>query len=276
MSFIPPIVSQGIANITSTFPETFHFIVHSSKFYDKVIFDGLFEALLKLVVCVGNLIHALFTVLYFLGIITLKLLFLGYPHCVKIGKAVIKFHRTQLGFWDVVVEVVVISVILIYLIFRKRIAAAWKRLETDISKKSKTLARMLPHILFFSCAALLAFFGNKFLVPFTSTRVLPLFTMVIPLLRTVNVIRKEQVAAYRDVLVMWIVLGMYYAVCMASDSIPFSGTIIRFLPTLREFTLVVSYCTPYISIFYFKRIVVAGGAVDSSLSGVCEYRIRVN
>lgn len=252
MNFSIPALSEAINTCTNSVPEVYDFIVHDPHFYNEIVFRGLYESIFNFTFCIGNAIQAFSVVIYFLCIIILKLIFLSSPHLMSLGNAIIEFHKTQLGFWDMVVEAILIVTILLLLIFRKRIVNAWRRFEANLAKKSRTLARIFPHLLFFTTAALFSFFGQKFLLPLASTRALPLFTLVIPLVRTMNVMRLGQEASYRDVLVMWIVMSIYYSLCLLAESIPFSGILLSVLPMLREFTLVVSttaiiYCptTPH-------------------------------
>jgi hypothetical protein len=227
-------------------PSLYHYIVLDPKFYNETLFDGFYSAFIRLMLDIARLLGSLFSLAYYLLILTVKSLFLIFPHAVRLGKGIIKFHREKLSPSDIAVEVVFFTLVFLYLYFRKRLHLAWKKFQTNLSRKSKKAARILPHLLFFVSAGLFAFFGSKFLLPLTSKRVLPVFTVVGPLWKTLQILRKdkstgvslEHESEYVETVILWIVFSIYFSLGAACESIPFSSVLLSYGLYVREFTLV--------------------------------------
>eukprot|EP01039_Chlorochromonas_danica_P002725 gene2725-2976_t len=194
-------------------------------------------------------ILALLTLIYYLGLLLSKLLILAFPHAIKIGEQVYKFHVTQLTAYDIFIEVTVVTLILLALIFRKKLRNAWIRFEVYVSAKSRAAARAAPHVLFFTSALLLAVVGRKFILPLTSSAVMPLFTLGIPLINTIFILKKSYVRRddeeerpnekQKNVMVLWVVLAIYHGLVTLLSAIPFSVQLLNLLPYLKEAVIVI-------------------------------------
>ncbi len=210
--------------------------------------------------------------IFYFALIVAKLLILAFPHALKLGKVIYDFHRTQLTTMDIIIELLAITILLIVLVFRKRIVSWWMRVESYISAKSKAAAKAAPHVLFFTVSLFFAIVGKKFILPLTSPTLMPIFTLLIPLSTTVWKARKYQLmAALGDVpttrtagvsatdsadsspqlhendrkmmklgeslLILWVILGIYHGVVTALSLIPFSNKLLSFLPYLKELVI---------------------------------------
>ena len=238
------IVKERYSNLN--LPNIYHYVVLDPKFYNDEIFNGVYTTLIRLSHDVASLLISFLALLYYVLIIVVKSLFLIFPHAVSLSKAIIKFHREKLSPTDIAVEVVFFALVLLYLYFRKRLQKAWKQFQLNLSRKSEKAAKILPHLLFFLSAGVIAYFGSKFLLPLTSKRVLPVFTVAIPLLKTLQTLRKvsnnnHPVACEKECIetvILWIVLSIYFALGAACETIPFSSVILSYSLYIREFTLV--------------------------------------
>lgn len=192
---------------------------------------------------------SLFKILYCLLLIVVKLSILAFPHAVKAFHQVAKFHR-QLSWSEILLEFLTLSILLIVMLFYKRIINWWKKVERYISAKSKAAAAAAPHVLFFTGALIFAVLGKKFILPFTSPAMMPLFTLGIPALRSFQFVRslyndenQSQRKKYYPLLVqlltLWVVLGTYHSIVTVLALIPFSGKILLYLPFLKELVIVV-------------------------------------
>jgi hypothetical protein len=228
-------------------PSLYQYVVLDTKFYNESIFDGFYSTLIRLSCDVVNLVTSLLALMYYLLILIVKSIFLIFPHAVKLSKSIVKFHREKLRPSDIAVELAFFLLVLLYLYFRKRLHKAWKQFQNNVARKSKKAAKVLPHVLFFMSAVLIAYFGSKFLLPLTSKRVLPVFTVVIPLLKTLQTLRKttsstvttpEHEKEHIETVILWIVLSIYFALGAACESIPFSSVLLSYSLYVREFTLV--------------------------------------
>lgn len=232
---------------TLNLPNLYHYVVLDPKFYNKSIFDGLYATLVRLSHDLANILSSLLALFYYVLILVIKSFFLIFPHAVSLSKSIIKFHREKLSPMDMAFEALFFTLVLLYLYFRKRLQRAWKRFQSNLSRKSEKAAKILPHLLFFLCAGLMAYFGSKFLLPLASKRVLPIFTVAIPLLKTLQTLRKTSNTKISsndsekeciETVVLWIVLSIYFASVAACESIPFSGVLLSYSLYVREFTLV--------------------------------------
>ena len=225
-------------------PNLYHYIVLDPKFYNEFVFNGLAVTLTRLSYDLASIVGSIVALVYYLSILVIKTLFLVFPHAMKLSRAVIKFHREKLSPTDIALEAVFLTLFLMYLYYRKSITRKWTLFQANLSRKSKRAAKILPHLLFFSSAGIIAYFGSKFLRPLSSNRVLPIFTVVVPLLRTGQTIRKtfltpqDSEKEYTDSVVLWIVLSIYYALVAACESIPFSDVLLSYGLYVREFTVV--------------------------------------
>lgn len=188
---------------------------------------------------------ALAALLYYALLFAFKLLILAFPHAMKLAKQVYRFHRTQLTTYDLLIEFTVLGLVVLFLVFRRRITSAWHRFEAYVSVKSQAAARAAPHVAFFTAAALLAVLGRKFILPLTSPAAMPIFTLIIPLVNTVRYLRSapqeenRPAEAQKPILVLWTVLALYHGLVTAAGSIPFSSRLLRLLPYLKELVMVI-------------------------------------
>lgn len=211
------------------------------------IANPLLSAFQHLAFATIDFTNALVEVLFLIAVIILKLLILAFPHALNLMKIIYDFHKTQLTPRDMVVEFVTIAVILICVIFRKQIQRTWKKLETNISAKSKAVAQAAPHVAFFAAALTFAYFGKKFLLPFTSPSVMPVFTLIIPIINTILLWRKlntlndkHKVEELSHKFGYWVILAIYHSSITCMAMIPFSSRMMNYLPFLRELIIVIS------------------------------------
>ena len=199
-------------------------------------------------------------VIYFSLIALARLVRLAGPHFLTLTRTVYEFHRTQMTWMDVCAEAVFLVLIVWFLVFRKRIAAALRKFEASIADKSKTAARTAPHLALFTLALVMAIVGHKFLKPLTSPVILPLFTVVIPIitsvytsvasiLPTMRAIDNSSSSAAelkqaaldgRQKVLLWIVMSAYHSIATVLSIIPFSHRLLGVLPVVRELVLVLS------------------------------------
>lgn len=207
----------------------------------KVMF---WNSILKLIVALTDTITCLVAIILYLALIFAKVSVLIFPHAVSLANTVYQFHVTQLSWSDIVIEFCLITMLLLYIIFRKKILLYWSAFERNVSSKSRKFVRALPHILFFTIALITSFYGQKFLVPFTSPMVLPMTSIIIPACVTLRtlVVKDKMIVRYdmlRSQLLLWVVLGVYHAVATLFSVFPFSAYIIKILPLVRELSFVI-------------------------------------
>lgn len=185
------------------------------------------------------------TLLYYAGLFIAKMLILAFPHASKLVDRIYRFHCTKLTKTDILIEFTILTLLLLFFIFRKRITAAWHRFESYISAKSKAAARAAPHVLFFASALFLAVVGRNFILPLTSATTMPLFTLVIPLVNTLRIIRsapsseEKPSEEHKNVLTLWVVLAIYHGLVTLLSTIPFSHRIVSVLPYMKELVIVI-------------------------------------
>lgn len=224
------------------------------------------ELALSLATAVGELLFQLSKVIFLTLLAVGRLVILTGPHLLTVGRKVVKFHQTQMTRTDVIVEVLFILIIVWFLMFRKSISAACKKIEKSVALKSKVALRWAPHVALFSLALVFAVIGRKFLAPLTTPRRLPLFTLVLPLIVTlfrnsasgglVPTMRaleggastaapdvpigllKGVATSGRQLVLLWVVLAAYHSVATVLSILPLSQRMQQYLPVVREFTLV--------------------------------------
>jgi len=226
-----------------------------SQIQDEFLF-GLKRCVLSLFESAQSLIYL---VLY-IGLISAKLAILVFPHAVKAGQVIYDYHRTKLSASDLLLEATSLFILLFSFIFRARIQRTYKTIINYISAKSKVAAKAAPHVLFFTSALVFAVLGKNFLIPLTSSSVMPVFTLIIPLLTTVRVLSelKNMDLAKRNTtidnkMLLWVILSIYHGVVTLASLVPFSQRILRFLPYVKELVIVVLIWVQLSSVF--SRIV---------------------
>eukprot|EP01031_Cornospumella_fuschlensis_P037824 gene37824-45949_t len=190
---------------------------------------------------------SLSTLLYYLLLILCKIIILAFPHAVKAFRRIYHFHRTHLTTYDIIVEVILLSLIIIYFVFKERIVNTWNRFEAYVSAKSRAAARAAPHVAFFTAAFLVAVLGRKFILPLTSSSTMPIFTLMIPLattyLRLPNLPRSDAEVKIsenlKSPLILMVILGVYHATVTIGSHIPFSTRLLSVLPYVKEVVIVV-------------------------------------
>lgn len=205
----------------------------------------LFYAFKRLLIALYEVILALFILFIYILLILAKVSVIVFPFVQKLSKVIIEYHYT-LTWTDIILETSALTLILIFLIFKKRIMLFWNRLEKSVSSKFRYLVRLTPHILFFAFALIFGIVGQKILYPFASLYMLPLISVIMPTVKSSHFIIKHSDELYsglyngiRDQLLLWIVLGAYHAIATFLGELPFSRNISRYLPFVREIFLVI-------------------------------------
>ena len=181
---------------------------------------------------------SLLHIIFYISLYIIKILILIFPHAVSLWKVIYNFHKTQLTVRDIIIEIIMLTIIFIYLLFRKRIMKSWEMLINVLSAKSKIAAIAAPHILYFIVSIVIILFGNKFILPFTSPNMMPVFTLIIPLFRTIrmNTIDRNELTINqtKDMMLIWIIIAIYHSIVTALSFIPFSRRILLILPLVKE------------------------------------------
>lgn len=212
----------------------------------NLIQDEVYATLKRLILSFCDTALSLVYVLAYLSLVLAKLAILVFPHAVNLGKLVVEFHRTKLSKSDILIEVTSIVVLLASFIFRVRIQRAWKSFLHSVSAKSKVAAKAAPHVLFFTFAILFAVLGRNFLLPLTSSAVMPIFTLILPSLASIRVLtrmktmdedtKKKEIATK---LLLWVIVSIYHAIVTLASLIPFSNKLLWYLPYAKEMVIVV-------------------------------------
>jgi hypothetical protein len=155
---------------------------------------------------------SLLHIIFYISLYIIKILILVFPHAVSLCKVIYNFHRTQLTLRDIIIEIIMLTIIFVYLLFRKRIMKSWEMLINELSAKSKIAAIAAPHILYFTVSIIIILFGNKFILPFTSSKMMPVFTLIIPLVRTIRMntidLNELTINQMKDMMLIWIIIAI--------------------------------------------------------------------
>lgn len=212
----------------------------------NAIQDQFYATGIRFLSSLGDTVVALLYLLIYTSLVLAKLVILVFPHAVKLGKVVVDFHMTKLSRSDLIIQATSISVLLTCFIFRKRIQRAWRNFIDGVSAKSKVAAKAAPHVLFFSTAIVFAIVGRNLLLPLTHSAVMPVFTLVLPLAETVyllfqvkNMDERSAQAAICGKNLLWVIVGIYHALVTFASLIPFSRSVLQYLPYAREMVIVV-------------------------------------
>jgi hypothetical protein len=233
-----------LLSLTTNLPYLYSFILENPSFYDPLLFDHFLHSLTSFIHHLTFVLHDLFFVISYLLLFILKLSLILMPYVHSFGVLVVEFHQKQLKPIDIVIEISVILVCFIYFLFRKRIFKFWESFYRNLSQKYQKFAKIFPHILFFLTAGILAIYGGKFLIPLSSPQILPIFTLIRPLFHSFRLWKaaKPNPKAQKDAVVLWTILGSYYALSSFAMMIPFSNYFLSYIPAVREFSLVVRTC----------------------------------
>lgn len=223
----------------------YNFLFLTPSLYSDILLNNLIESffsfLFHFILLINDFIYLLFYILIYI----LKIIFYCLPYLIKLFHNILEFHQKQLKLFDLIIEGILLLLFLIYFLFRKRIINYWKLFISNLSKKYEVIARIIPHILFFSIALLLSYFGQKFLVFFSSRKIFPIFSLILPLSRLFQnrYSNKSTIVSKERLIVLWIVLGTYSALSEFISMIPFISLFTSIIPFLKEFSLVVSRLT---------------------------------
>ena len=214
----------------------------------KNLFGSLFEFVVSL--CL---------LLMYLVVAVLRVISLNMPFFLAVGRAVVEFHRTQLSVTDMVVEVVLVTIITLVLVYRDLMVDHWCVWEKKLEKHSRVVARAAPSVLFFGSCFAFSVMGRNFLAPLVASTVLPLFTLVGPVvlgiyflldLHTADVAaaggdvnpRHFSTAQMNVQLTLWLILASYHGVATFLAAFPFASHVNVNLDWVRRFVLIVVVC----------------------------------
>ena len=188
----------------------------------------------------------------------------------------VDLHRTKLSTKQIIFEAAFFSLLVVYFVFRKTISSFWKKFLRNISEKSKLAGAILPHTVYFGICLMLYLSLNEIFIPLTSARLMPLCTVVIPLMTTLRILsfygstippthyligqiensyNIERIDAFRHQILVWIVLGIYHALATSLALLPFSSRVLTNLPIVKYFfiiSLVWVQISPNFAGFLFK------------------------
>ena len=218
----------------------YDYIIKPTDVYNQEIFYPVYVHTVELISSLRITFVNMFWILVYLLVIGLKIISCAFPHVIHALWEVADFHITQLSTIDIVLEFTVIFAIILFYIYRKRISTAWKHFETNLQQKSKLAAKWAPHVLFFSVSFLLSLIGRKLLKPLSSPSMLPIFTVVFPLLKTINILYRDLTANFTSMLSLWVILSAYHFLVIFCTALPFVSNILTYTPFLGEMTLVMS------------------------------------
>jgi len=178
---------------------------------------------------------------------------------------------------DLLFEAIIIASLSAFYIFHGQIMAYIHKLEKQMAKSSRLaktrthrLLGVAPHFAFFLVSLLFGFFGRKFLAPISSLRVLPLCSLVLPVVTTCWSCLSTKNSEFADMgladlppaelqrlasegrskMLLWIVLMVYHACATLLSLIPFSHYLLdKYLPFLRQIALVICVFTQISPVF---------------------------
>jgi hypothetical protein len=148
-----------------------------------------------------------------------------------------------------------LTCIVLYFVFQKRIKNTWTEIELYVSQKSSFLAKLLPHLTVFGLSLMISIVGKKFIIPFTTKNVMPLFTLGIPLCLTLLLIRNVYKSSIDEIsakdsriltrkcneqMIIWVVIATYHSFVTMLSLLPFSNQFATVLPFIKEMVIVVS------------------------------------
>lgn len=224
------------------------YIFSTVDIFSSDILVGLYTSSNELGLSILKLLKSLFTLFFYLSIITCKITIIIFPYLISAWQNIVEFHKTQLSMREIIGELLFLLLILLYFIFRKRIIKTWDSFQSYIATKSKSAAKVAPHILFLSSVLSFCILFHKFLEHISTPAVLPFFTITIPLLNTLWLLyystsEKVMQSNYRQFLGIWIILGIYYSLSTLVSFIPFLISINGSkMQIVRETIVVVSIC----------------------------------
>ena len=235
-----------------TSKETYEYVFSTASIYSETISNGLYVSFIRLGTSLFNALVASLIIIGYVLILVTKLAVMIFPHLISTVKTVIHFHRTKLTRNDIIVEFSVATFFILFFLLRKRIASQWRIFEKSVAKKSKGAAEAAPHVVFFTFSLIVSIVGRKFLIHLTSPSVLPIVSLVIPMVTTLSDFRRIEDTDVNDKLrtvkrsvvlkrklTLWVVLAAYHTMATGLGLIPFSAKFSSALPLAREIIIVV-------------------------------------
>lgn len=218
----------------------YDYITKPTDVYNHEIFYPMYMHTIALISSLRISFTNLFWIIAYLLVISLKIMSCALPHVIHFMGEIAEFHRTQLSTMDIVVELIVILILGLFYLYKKRISTAWKNFETNLKSKSKLAAKWAPHVLFFSVSFVLSLVGRKLLKPLSCPSMLPIFTLALPLLKTINMLYRDLTEHFNSMLSLWVILGAYHFLNIFCSAMPFVSQILAHIPFLGEMTLVMA------------------------------------
>ena len=197
-------------------------------------------------------------------LVTFKSLYLVFPHVLvsysikffsfidtytltqAISQQIYQFHINNLSAYDIAIEISIIILITTLLYYKKSIQSYFNKVQKYVEKKSIMLSKALPHIMFFTLCFVISIIGNTFIKPIASSSIgLVTVSLVMPLVQTISTIQLfpteislQNHVHYRSLLSLWIILGLHNTIFNLLGLVPFSSTVIAWLPYLSELLFV--------------------------------------
>ena len=211
-----------------TYTRVSEYVFSTSSLYSEDIWNGFYAACIRLGTSLFNTLAAALMIITYALILILKLSIMVFPHFIFTAKAVIEFHRTKLTKYDLLVEFVVATLVVLFLLFRKRMAARWEIFEKAVARRSKAAAAAAPHVAFFTSALIFSIAARKFLVYLAAPAVLPVITLIIPICTTLRYLQRENSDLFsknqtilKQMLSLWVVVAAYHTVATGLSLVPF-------------------------------------------------------
>jgi hypothetical protein len=230
----------------------YEYVFSTASVYSEDISSGFYAACIRLGSSLIGTLAATLTIAIYVLILTLKLAIMIFPHLLSTSQAVIDFHRTKLTYYDALVEFLVITLFILFLLLRKRAVNQWKIFVKYVGRKSKAAADAAPHVAFFTFALVFSVMARKFLVHLTTPSVLPVMTLMIPIYTTLSALRLISSESSGDLIdslrkqkilkqkvTLWVVLAAYHTVATGLALIPFSAWMSYIMPSTRTLAVVV-------------------------------------
>jgi hypothetical protein len=240
--------------------QSFSYHFATNYIFSTTPFSSIYHDLLLLSFCfyelVISLIKIIFLILVCFALIILKTFVFLLPHARSAASSIYIFHQT-LSIYDIAIELGLITCVFVGFLFRRRIQGLWKVAERSISARSKAAARIIPHVMYFSGSLFVGVVGRKFILPLTSVKVMPVFTLVFPLVRLLLILANgglesldvKQYPRYRHIFVTVVIIGIYHSLVTCLSVIPFSNYLLSILPYIKETVIVVLLWVQYSQVF---------------------------
>ena len=224
------------------------YVFSTADIFSSDIVSGIYASSHELGSSILTLLKSLLTLAFYLSIVSCKVTIIVFPYLISAWHGIVEFHRTQLSIREIIGEILFFLLVFLYFIFRKRIIKTWDTLQSSIASRSKSAAKVAPHVLFLSSVLSFCILFHKFLEHVSTPSMMPFFTITVPLLNTLWLLyysssEKVMQSNYRQFLGIWIILGTYYALSTLLTFIPFLAAISGSkLQIIREVVVVVSIC----------------------------------